>query len=330
MTSDWVDFRQLKERTSIERVTVHYGVSLRRVGSELRGRCPLPVHTSHKSLDSFRVNVDRNVWSCHSASCVTARDGRLGGNVLDFVVLMEHCSAHEAALLIRDRFGASVAIPDLRRVIVPTVTPEPNHALGFVLRDIDYTHPYLTARSIQPDTARTFGAGFYRGRGLLQGRVVIPIRNENNELLAYAGRSVDGAEPKYRFPTGFRKSQVLFNLNRACLSGQETAVVVEGFFDAMKVRQAGHRNVVALMGSTISDQQAALLATHFSRAVLMLDGDQAGRHGSGVIADRLHDRMDVAVIHLGEGRQPDQLASKEINQLIGAYCREDRSFGMGR
>ena len=55
----------------------------------------------------------------------------------------------------------------------------------------------------------------YRGTGFLAGRCVIPIRDEKSQLVAYAGRAVNGEEPKYRFPAGFRKSQVLFNLDRA-------------------------------------------------------------------------------------------------------------------
>jgi 5S rRNA maturation endonuclease (ribonuclease M5) len=261
---------------------------------------------------------------------MAARDGRAGGNVLDFVAIMEHCSPHEAAILIRDRFGGPVAIPHRPPACAPTLAPDPNHPLGFALRDIDCCHPYLSTRSIQPDTARTFGVGFYGGNGFLHGRVVIPIHNENNELIAYAGRAIDGSEPKYRFPRGFRKSQVLFNLNRARRAEQKTVVIVEGYFDTMKIHQAGHGNVVALMGSTMSDQQAALLSTHFSRAVLMLDGDEAGRHGAAAIVGRLRNRMDVAIINLGKSIQPDQLASREITQLVGGYCGEERSMGMGR
>jgi DNA primase len=329
MTNNWVDFRQLKEQTSIECVVAHYGVSLRRVGSELRGKCPLPMHTSHKSHNSFSVNPARNVWSCQSVSCMSARDRRAGGNVLDFVALMEHCSVRDAAIRIMDTFGTLVAIPPRPPTSAP-VTLEPNRPLGFVLRDIDGCHSYLGARSIQPSTARTFGVGFYAGTGFLKGRVVIPIHNESNELIAYAGRAIDGSEPKYRFPAGFRKSQVLFNLNRARRAEYKALVVVEGFFDTMKIHQAGYRNVVALMGSTISDQQTVLMAAHFPRAVLMLDGDETGRHASAAIAERLRNRMDVAVINLGDGVQPDQLASREISQLLEGHCRENRSMGMGR
>jgi hypothetical protein len=56
---------------------------------------------------------------------------------------------------------------------------------------------------------------------------VIPIHNAAGELIAYAGRSIDGQEPKYRFPAGFRKSLVLFNLHRAIAPKASTVVVVD-------------------------------------------------------------------------------------------------------
>ena len=102
------------------------------------------------------------------------------------------------------------------------------------------------------------------------------------------GRAIDGEEPKYRFPAGFRKSLVLFNLHRVLKTGARTVVVVEGFFDALAVHQAGYPAVVALMGSTLSRQQGDLLTTHFDRVLLMLDGDEAGRHGAA--DDRVHPR----------------------------------------
>jgi hypothetical protein len=71
MVTTWVDFKQLKADVAIEQVMTHYGVHLRRIGAtELRGRCPLPTHTSARSRDSFAVNITRNVWSCRSLSCM--------------------------------------------------------------------------------------------------------------------------------------------------------------------------------------------------------------------------------------------------------------------
>ena len=127
----------------------------------------------------------------------------------------------------------------------------------------------------------------YHGNGFLAGRCVIPIRDEKSQLVAYAGRAVNREEPKYRFPAGFRKSQVLFNLDRAMQTGGNHVIVVEGFFDALKVHQAGFPAVVALMGASFSQRQSELLVSHFASVTLMLDGDEPGRRAAEVIVQLL-------------------------------------------
>ena len=67
------------------------------------------------------------------------------------------------------------------------------------------------------------------------------------------------------------------------------------------------------MGSSLSRYQADLLATHFGRVVLMLDGDDAGRKGAVSIVQTLGVRMSVAAISLKDGRQPDQLGPAVIH-----------------
>ena len=135
-----------------------------------------------------------------------------------------------------------------------------------------------------------------------------------------------GEDPKYRFPPGFHKSQELFLLHRARDSGSDTVIVVEGFFDAAKVWQSGHRNVVALMGSSLSESQAGLLQKHFREAVLMLDGDTAGQSATAAIMRRLSQIIKVEAIHLSPGVQPDQLASREINTALFGHLRPKRGL----
>jgi len=66
-----------------------------------------------------------------------------------------------------------------------------------------------------PPTAAWLGVGYYAGCGFLRNRIVFPIHDQEGPLVAYAGRSLDGSEPRYLFPPGFHKSQVVFNLRRA-------------------------------------------------------------------------------------------------------------------
>jgi DNA primase len=316
MAATWVDFKQIKADVGIEQVLARYGVRLRSMSrTEWRGRCPLPMHHSSRSRDSFMVNLARNVWSCHSQSCTQARGGRAGGNVLDLVALMEGCSIRDAALRLRSWSGV---LPPRTVMPLAETRPEPNTPLPFSLQHVDGRHPYLAARGLTRATIRAFGVGLYRGRGFLRGRIVIPIHNEQGELMAYVGRAPDDAIPKYRFPKGFRKSLVLFNLHRACATEARDIVVVEGFFDTFAVHQAGYPAVVALMGSTLSPYQADLLSAHFDRVLLMLDSDDAGRHGTATITPALAARMPVSAIELENGRQPDQLTRGEIRRLLRA------------
>jgi hypothetical protein len=242
-----------------------------------------------------------------------ARGGRPGGNILDLVALMDGCSVREAALHLQDWRGT---LPPRLPIIAASPAVEPNAPLRFRLHHIDGRHPYLADRDLTSETVSTFGVGFYHGRGFLHGRVVIPIHNERGELIAYAGRAIGTEEPKYRFPAGFRKSRVLFNLHRASATGGRDVMVVEGFFDAVAVHQAGYPSVVALMGSTLSPCQADLLTSRFDRVIVMLDGDDAGRQGSRVIETVLTARMPVTMIALGDAMQPDQLTSGEIQRLL--------------
>lgn len=346
MEKDWVDFRAVKEAVSMQMVLDHYRVQLRKVNATtLRGKCPLPTHSSKKDAGTFAANTEKNVWACQSDSCVKARGGRKGGNVLDFVAVMESCTVRDAALKLAEWFGITSPVPGATPKEPPKsdspgqapakakpdlVAGEEkagagespalggvNAALKFQLKGVDPNHPYLAKRGIKRETAEAFGVGFFPGKGSMAGRVVVPIHNEKGELVAYAGRSVDATEPKYKLPAGFHKAGVLFNLNRVLALKARRVVVVEGFFDAMKVHQAGFRAVVALMGSSVSREQEQLLQENFSQVVLMLDGDEAGQQGTAEILPRLARRVFVRVVDLADGKQPDMLSSAEISSILG-------------
>lgn len=333
---DWVSFDEIKKTVSLQMALDHYGIQLRHAGPNvLRGKCPLPTHASKTSTESFTATLSKGVggvWACQSQSCIKTR-GRVGGNVLDFVAAMEKCSIRDAAIKLQTWFLVPAAgkpsPPDgkePRAEISAGKEPEPeriskeksdavgesksNKPLSFTLQKIDGGHPYVKERGLTEETARILGVGIFPGKGTMRGRFVIPIHNAKGELVAYAGRSIDGAEPRYKFPAGFHKSLELFNLHR--VKGELSVVLVEGFFDCMKVTQAGFP-CVALMGSAMSKAQESLIEQHFASVVLMLDGDDAGRSATEDIADRLRRSLfRVVTVELDERRQPDQLSNEEI------------------
>ena len=92
--------------------------------------------------------------------------------------------------------------------------------------------------------------------------------------------------------------------------------MVEGFFDCLRVHQAGFRNVVALMGASLSEVQEQLLLERFQQLVVMLDGDEAGRRASQQLAARLSGRVSLTRVVVPSGGQPDQLSSEEIEWIL--------------
>jgi DNA primase len=335
MENQWVDFKTVKAAVSMEAVLGHYGVKVRRVNATyLRGKCPLPTHRAAggKDKESFGVQLSKNVWACQSRSCVESRQGSKGGNVLDFVAAMEGCSVRDAALRLQgwfmngdDEGRAENSGPLFSPATAKTressneseSSQQENAPLKFALNGIDASHPYLTKRGIRRETAEALGVGFFPGKGSMSGRIVFPIANAKGELVGYAGRTIDGSEPEYKFPAGFRKSLELFNLHRAIKTGSKCVHLVEGFFDTMKVHQGGFTCVVGLFGWCLSDAQAKVISTHFDEAVIMLDGNDMGRRGSAGCAARLAPVMKVKLVWVPWGKEPDQLSSEEIRGLLG-------------
>jgi len=313
---DWVSFAEIKSRVGLAQVLRSYQVDwLRRSGlGQYRGRCP--IHGG-QGVEAFHVNLERGLFHCFACGA--------GGNVLDLVAAMEGCSIREAALRLQGSHAASLAPGTAggatRRKLV-TKKRACNPPLGFSL-DVDRRHPYLAQRGIDAATTDSFGVGYFSGHGWMRGRIAIPIHDERGRLVAYCGRAVDRTDPRYRFPAGFQKSQVLFNYHRARGMAGDQGIVVEGFFDCMRVHQAGFPGVVALMGACLSGAQKELLTGRFSKIVLLLDGDATGRAATSRIAGSLAPARSVTELLLPPGVQPDQMTTDQIRQVLaGAGGRQ--------
>ena len=331
-TKHAVDFRAVKQAVSIAQILDHYGLTKTfkpsQNGDSLSGPCPL--HGGHNQTQ-FRVSLSKNCWNCFG-------DCKSGGNILDFVCRKEDCTLREAAILIsgwfnipssnsaepkRDASSKNTDSPSTASVRKTANDDTPNKPLGFELQRLDTAHPYLAERGLDPDTIAHFGIG-YCSNGSMAGRIVIPIFNPQAELVAYAGRwpgePADGT-PKYKLPAGFKKSLELFNLDRALAEpADEPLVIVEGFFDCIKLWQNGVGRVVALMGSSLSDAQTESLIQHLTgdtRLLVILDEDEAGRAGRAEIVQRLAPHFFVKALALDqEGRQPETLSADELAELI--------------
>jgi len=314
----------------MEQVLDHYGIlgQFKRGTDSLNGPCPI-----HKGSNptQFRASLSKNIWNCFS-KCAC------GGNVLDFIAKMENVSIHAAALkaiewfnldpesMSGERAEEPAAKPTAKSVRHPAMPPAekavPNPPLKFRLDKLERNHPYLTdERGLTQETIIDFGLG-HCSKGMMADRIAIPIHNIQGEVVAYAGRfpgePAEGT-PKYKLPQGFRKSQELFNADRA-FKQPGPLVIVEGFFDAMKLHQHGCRKVVALMGATLSPAQEELIRRHTdsqSQVIVLLDENEAGIAGREDIVCRLSKFCFVQMYSLGKpDMEPEHLTPEEVQQFM--------------
>ena len=335
----FVDFKAVKAAITMEQVLTHYGIldKFKPGTDSLNGPCP--IHGGSNPTQ-FRVSISKNIWNCFS-------ECKHGGNVLDFIAKMDDVSIHAAALKAIEWFNLDSeamsagdgdeqsneaqkadTTPAPKPIVKKQPAPPaekaaPNAPLKFRLDKLERSHPYLAERGLTLETIVDFGLGFC-SKGMMADRIAIPIHNVKGEVVAYSGRFPGEPTediPKYKLPQGFRKSQELFNIDRAVKEpADKPLVIVEGFFDAIKLHQHGCRKVIALMGSTMSATQEVLIRQYSKPAdhiVIMLDENEAGRAGRDDIACRLSKFCFVRVHEFDQpDMEPEHLSAEQIQQLF--------------
>jgi DNA primase len=350
----YIDIAAVKAAVSLQQILEHYGVleTLNPSGAGLRGCCPI-----HNGNDpkQFSVSLERGIWKCFS-ECAH------GGSNLDFVMHKENCNSQEAAWLLNGWFNlghehraaervkserpekpawkrpspqsASSKSPPQPATAAPPSSPPPkdkepaeetgeNEVLSFKLDNLDGSHPYLAERGLSAETIAHFGVG-YCLKGIMAGRIAIPIHNADGQIVANAGRwpgTPEEGKEKYRLPGKFKKTLEVFNYHRAALEPDTSPlVIVEGFFGVMHLWQLGIRRAVAFMGWHMSARHEELIAklvTPESRIVLILDHDEAGDAAREKIAPRLAEHCFVRSFRWPEGcQQPDELLPEHLESFI--------------
>lgn len=338
--STWVNFADIKKRVSLADVLLKfYRIdNLKHDGDKLIGPCP--VHQGD-SPRAFHADTTKNLWHCFS-KC------QGGGNQLDLVAKKEDISIRDAALKLQAFFlaGESLSGPPpapASKAAPPANTPKPsapsperqdpatedeNPPLDLKL-DLKPDHPHLlTDRGLKIETTQHFGVG-YCSRGMLRGMIAFPIHDEEGMLIAYAGRRLKPVDirefGKYKFPKGFKKELVLYNLNRAKEYQKEHGLIlVEGFFSVLKLYEAGILNVVAPMGCELSDRQARLLADA-KEVIILFDGNDAGRRGTVTAQEKLANYVPVRIVKLAEDTEPESFSPKTLRWLLNGMSALDLS-----
>lgn len=210
--------------------------------------------------------------------------------------------------------------------------------LGYSLADYHALSNYLTARGFSMQELIDAGLVIENEEGRrydrFRGRLMIPIHDAKGQVVGFGSRSLDGSEPKYMNSPQtavFDKGYLLFGLHRArnAIRSEQVAVLVEGYMDVIGCHQAGFANVVAGMGTSLTEDQFRALKRLAMRIVLALDADAAGDRAvlrgvevardaidrevqptfdpRGAIRYESKLKADIRVAVLPEGKDPDEL-----------------------
>jgi len=141
-------------------------------------------------------------------------------------------------------------------------------------------------------------------------RVMFPIIDINGKVIAFGGRVLGDALPKYlnspETPI-FDKSSVLYGLNFARKSSEKYILLCEGYMDVISLHQAGFTNAVASLGTSFTEKHARLLKRFTETVILTQDSDEAGIKAKIRSFPILHDAgLKVKVLDMGEYKDPDE------------------------
>jgi len=187
--------------------------------------------------------------------------------------------------------------------------------IGFAPDSWDFVTQFLQKRQFPLDLMVEAGllAKSENGRifDRFRGRVIFPIHNTQGEVVAFGGRSLDGAHPKYlnspETPL-FNKSTTIFNLHRARTSirKRKQAILFEGYVDVISAWQAGLTQGIATLGTAITEQHARMIRKNVEQVIVCYDGDTAGQEATAKAIELLQQAgCVVRIAPLPQGTDPD-------------------------
>ena len=325
---------RLREEVDLLAV-VREGVQLSQIGHEWRGQCPFH---SVRRRPPFRVFPDRKQFRC--VSCGEE------GDAIDFVMKSRNCSFRDAVALlstqlVHDPVGAALefATSFYARTLWehPAAQDARDHLRKRGIREetarswrLGYALPGWTSlgdaalrAGVSPDALESAGMSVARQSGnghydRFRARLMIPIRR-GGRVIGFGGRAV-AADDELKYLNSpetdlFRKHESLFGLDEsaAALRAGSPAIIVEGFFDAIALHQAGIVGAVAVCGSAVSEKHLeSLQAAGVREVVFAFDGDVAGAAAATRAAQlALRSPCVARVLECPAGSDPDELIARE-------------------
>ena len=341
---------ELKLKNDIVDVISRY-VRLEQRGSSFWGRCPF----HHEKTASFSVNASNQFYycfGCHKSGDVITFIREIES--LDFNDAVKFL-AERAHIPLPEFNYDDKKVKEQKRQKETVLNILRDTALFYVSnlkKEEAVKHvEYLKKRKIMSETISRFGIGasldfqglpnYLLKKGYtyedmllsgavdqkngryfdaLGGRLIIPMIDQFNQVIAFVGRLLEKADfAKYKNTKEtivFSKGNTLFNINNLKKlkneKGLDSIIIVEGHIDVVSLVQAGFKNVVASMGTAFTKNQARILKRYAEKIYISYDGDFAGQKASIRGLEILQEEgLDVKVVSLPDGMDPDDVVQKQ-------------------
>ncbi len=349
---------EIRERTDIVDLISQY-VNLKKQGGSYVGLCPF----HNEKTPSFSVNREKQIYHCFG--CGAGGNAYTFIMEYDSVSFREAISAlaERAGIVLPDAGESeeSRKAADRKKRLLDIHTQAATYYYSVLISEaggIGYS--YFSGRGLTPETIRKFGLGFTgKGNGLYRflkdkgysddelkasglisfdekygakekfwNRVMFPIMDVNNRVIAFGGRVLGDALPKYMNSpetTIFDKSRNLYGLNYARRTNEKYFLLCEGYMDVIALHQAGFTSACASLGTALTGFQARLIKRYTDRVIITYDSDGAGvKAALRAIPILKGAGLSVKVLSMQPYKDPDEfiknLGSDEYRKRIEEAC----------
>ncbi|MCZ2269688.1 MAG: DNA primase [Ignavibacteriales bacterium] len=210
--------------------------------------------------------------------------------------------------------------------------------LGYTINGYENLVNFLKEKSIDLERALQLGLiGQYKDGRIydkLPGRIIFPIFSPNGRVVAFAGRKLREEDTGGKYINSpesliYVKGRILYGLSHAKddIRKLDKAIIVEGYMDLISLYQAGIKNVVAVSGTALTDDQAQLLSRYTKNVVLLFDADAAGIKASMRSIEILLKRnFDVKISTLPKDEDPDSYVNKFGREAFEEIIKRAENF----
>ncbi len=344
-------FAEVKSKVDLVKVVQEH-VRLTKRNKDFWGLCPFHQEDS----PSFKVNPQMQSWYCFGCE--------RSGDVFTFVELIEKTDKRGALQLLAERAGVELRKlspeqkerSDSRRRLLAMLKLAARY-YEYVLWSVRAGEPgrrLLTDRQVSEESARQFQLGYApAGRGFADylrakkrsladaqeaglvrrdgadffaERLVIPVRDERGQPLAFTARTVRSDEQRKYINSpetpAYVKGRVVFGLDLARdeIARRGHAVLMEGQFDVITAHQFGIKNAVASSGTALTEDQVRLLKRFTDELLLVFDADRAGRQALRKAAPlAAHAGMRTGVLTVPGSKDPDEFLRSGGAEALGRW-----------